>query len=204
MTRNPKQTQVSALANIEKKVVVGDGSKIWDHAHIRENAVLGKNCVVGENVYIGPGVFIGENSKIQNGVLIYEPAELGKGVFLGPKVILTNDKYPRAVTPDGVLKINDDWQSVGVVVGDGASVGAGAICIAPLNIGSWSMIAAGSVVVHDVPAYALVAGNPAKQIAWIGRDGKKLEHIGSNNYYSSTTDYSYVEISGELFERQLK
>jgi len=204
MTRNPKQTQVSALANIEQNVLLGDGSKIWDHSHIRENAVLGNNCVVGENVYIGPGVLIGENSKIQNGVLIYEPAQLGKGVFLGPRVTLTNDKYPRAVTPDGVLKISDDWQSVGVVVGDGASVGAGAICVAPLTIGNWSMIAAGSIVVANVPAYALVVGNPARQIAWIGRDGKRLKKTGANTYFSPTTDYHYTEISGSLIERPLE
>jgi UDP-2-acetamido-3-amino-2,3-dideoxy-glucuronate N-acetyltransferase len=199
-----KPTGISALANVEYGAKIGDGSRVWDHTHIRKNAIVGDNCTIGENVYVGPGVLIGENSKIQNGTLIYEPAKLGRGVFLGPGVILTNDKYPRAISPDGALKTTADWEAVGVEIGDGASVGAGAVCIAPVSIGNWSMIAAGSIVVADVPAYALVVGNPARQIAWIGRDGKPLKKTGANSYFSPTTDYHYTEISGSLIERPLE
>lgn len=199
-----KPTNISTSAHVERGAKIGDGSKVWDHTHIRENAIVGNNCTLGENVYVGPGVLIGENSKIQNGALIYEPAKLGKGVFLGPRVILTNDKYPRAINPNGALKTEPDWEAVGVEIGDGASVGAGAICIAPLSIGNWSMIAAGSVVITDVPAYALVVGNPAKQIAWIGRDGKRLKKTGANSYFSPTTNCHYTEVSGSLIERPLE
>jgi acetyltransferase-like isoleucine patch superfamily enzyme len=106
--------------------------------------------------------------------MIYEPAVVGDGVFIGPRVVFTNDRHPRAITPDGRAKSADDWTPVGVTVKYGAAIGAGAICVAPIVVGEWSTVAAGAVVTRDVPDYALVAGIPARWVAWVGRAGEPL------------------------------
>lgn len=161
-------------ANVHESAFLGEQVRVWDLACIRENAELGDRVIVGQLAYVGVGVKVDKDSKIQNGAQIYEPASIGQGVFIGPAVVLTNDLHPRAVTPDLRQKSASDWNQVGVTVLDGASIGAGAICVAPLLIGRWAMVAAGSVVVDDVPDYALVAGNPARQIGWVGRSGNRL------------------------------
>ncbi|MFI6811585.1 acyltransferase [Nonomuraea sp. NPDC050328] len=161
-------------AQISAEARLGEGVRVWDLAQIREGAVLGDGCVVGRGAYVGAGVRIGRNVKIQNHALVYEPAELGDGVFIGPAVVLTNDHNPRAVAPDGRLKGGDDWIQVGVSIAEGASIGARAVCVAPVRIGRWAMVAAGAVVTRDVPDYALVAGVPAKRIGWVGRHGTRL------------------------------
>jgi acetyltransferase-like isoleucine patch superfamily enzyme len=137
---------------------------VWGHTQIRENAKIGANCIIGRNVYVGPGVVIGDNCKIQNNALIYEPAFIEDGVFIGPGVILTNDKNPRAITDDGKLKSSKDWAPVGVVIRSGASVGAGAVCVAPIELGEWSLVGANSVVTKSVGARELVYGNPAQLV----------------------------------------
>lgn len=154
---------------------IGHGTTIWHLTQVREDAVIGELCNLGRAVYIGPGVVVGDNCKIQNFALIYEPARLGTGVFVGPAAVLTNDLYPRAVNLDGSPKGAEDWQSVGVVVEDGASIGARAVCVAPVTIGRWAMVGAGSVVIRDVPDHALVVGNPARQIGWVCRCGARLK-----------------------------
>jgi acetyltransferase-like isoleucine patch superfamily enzyme len=166
--------QIDPSAIVGDKVFIGEGSKIWANAQIREEASIGRNCIIGKDTYIGSAVQIGDNCKIQNSALIYEPASLESGVFVGPGVIFTNDHNPRAVNPEGTLKSAHDWNATGVKVRKGASIGAGAICIAPVEIGEWSLVAAGAVVTNDVPNYALVVGSPAKQKGWVGKAGHKL------------------------------
>lgn len=173
---------------------------VWHYAQIREGVVFGENCVIGRGAYVGPGVKIGSNCKIQNYSQIYEPAELGNGVFIGPAVVLTNDKFPRAINADGNIKSAADWEPVGVVIKEGASIGAGSVCVAPVEIGAWSMVAAGSVVINDVPNFATVAGVPAKQIGWVGRAGHPLIKIGTNNYECPVSGNQYTETNGELIE----
>ena len=177
-------------------------AKVWDHALVREHAILGERVIVGRGAYIGIGVRVGDDSKIQNGAQVYEPAEIGKGVFLGPGVILTNDRFPRAVTPTMMQKTQDDWAPVGVTVLDGASVGAGAICVAPVTVGCWAIVAAGSVVIRDVPDYALVVGNPARQIGWVGRAGSRLQtHSQSpGTLHCPVTGALYNETSSGLVQ----
>jgi acetyltransferase-like isoleucine patch superfamily enzyme len=155
--------------------------------------------VVGRGAYIGAGARLGDNCKIQNYALVYEPAALADGVFVGPAAVLTNDTYPRAINPDGSLKSGEDWEHVGVEIGRGASIGARAVCVAPVVIGPWAMVAAGAVVVKDVPAHALVVGVPARRIGWVGRAGQALAPTGGGDWLCPATGQRYRE-AGDTIE----
>jgi acetyltransferase-like isoleucine patch superfamily enzyme len=173
------ETRIAPSADVSPAASVGAGSSIWHLAQVREGAVLGVNCVIGRGAYIGSGVLLGDNCKVQNYALVYEPAVLGNGVFIGPAVVLTNDTYPRAINPDGSLKSAHDWEPVGVTIHEGAAIGARAVCIAPVTIGRWATVAAGAVVTKDVPDHALVAGVPARRLGWVGKAGVPLEEQGA-------------------------
>ncbi|WP_307364639.1 acyltransferase [Microbacterium murale] len=191
--------RIVASADVSPDAVIGSGSSIWHLAQVRENAQLGENCIVGRGAYIGSGVIMGDNCKVQNYALVYEPAHLGDGVFIGPAVVLTNDTYPRAITPDGSLKSAHDWEPVGVTIETGASIGARATCVAPVTIGTWATVAAGAVVVKDVPAYALVAGVPARRIGWVGESGVPLVRgEAEGTWVCPSTGAHYSEIDGTL------
>ena len=174
MTTQPT-TRIHASADVDPAAKVGDRTQVWHLAQLREEVHVGSDCVIGRGAYLGPGVRVGDRCKIQNHALVYEPAVIADGAFVGPAVVFTNDLNPRAVTPAGSLKGADDWECVGVVVEEGASVGARAVCVAPVRIGAWAMVAAGAVVTRDVPAYALVAGVPARQIGWVDRAGQRVD-----------------------------
>ena len=182
-------------ADVDPTAKIGAGSSIWHLAQVRDGVVLGESCIVGRGAYIGSGVKTGNNCKIQNYALVYEPAVLGNGVFIGPAAVLTNDEFPRAINPDGSLKSGSDWDAVGVTIGDGAAIGARAVCIAPVKIGAWALVAAGAVVTKDVPDFALVAGVPAKRIRWVGRAGKPLTSIGGNKFECPITGAKFEEVS---------
>jgi acetyltransferase-like isoleucine patch superfamily enzyme len=189
--------RIAPGADIDPSASIGDGSSIWHLAQVRDKAVLGTNCIIGRGAYIGSGAILGDNCKVQNYALVYEPAKLGNGVFIGPAAVLTNDQFPRAINPDGSIKSSSDWEAVGVTIGDGASIGARAVCVAPVSIGAWALVAAGAVVTKDVPQYALVAGVPAKRIRWVGRAGLPLEEIGDNRFRCPETGATYKEVSPE-------
>lgn len=167
--------RIAPSADVSDDAQIGSGSSVWHLAQIREGARLGANCTVGRGAYVGPGVCVGDNAKIQNYALVYEPAVVEDGAFIGPAAVFTNDHFPRSVTPDGRLKSGADWEPVGVTVREGASVGARAVCVAPVTIGRWSMVAAGATVVRDVPDFALVVGAPARRVGWVGRAGVPLK-----------------------------
>lgn len=185
-------------ADVASSARLGDDTTVWHLAQIRDDAVLGCHCVVGRGVYIGAGVRIGNNCKLQNSALVYEPAVLGDGVFVGPAAVFTNDRHPRAITIDGRLKTGADWDAVGVTVGRGASVGARAVCVAPVTLGAWSMVAAGAVVARDVPNFALWAGAPARQVGWVGRSGLRLVPSGTDQWRCPQTSETYTETDGRL------
>jgi UDP-2-acetamido-3-amino-2,3-dideoxy-glucuronate N-acetyltransferase len=184
-------------ADVSDAAKVGQGTKVWHLAQVRENAEIGENCVVGRGAYIGTGVVMGDNCKVQNHALVYEPAKLANGVFIGPAVVLTNDTYPRAVNPDGTLKSASDWDAVGVTIDEGASIGARAVCIAPVRVGAWATVAAGAVVTKDVPKFALVAGVPARRIGWVGKAGAPLKADG-DQWVCPISGDRYVETDGAL------
>lgn len=142
---------------------------------------------------------MGDNCKVQNYALVYEPARLGDGVFIGPAVVLTNDTYPRAINADGTIKSAQDWEPVGVTIERGAAIGARSTCVAPVTIGEWATVAAGTVVVKDVPAYALVAGVPARRIGWVGESGIPLVAGDEpQTWVCPRTGARYIETDGTL------
>ena len=158
----------------------------------------GSGCIVGRGAYVGPGVLIGDNVKLQNYALVYEPARLEDGVFIGPAAVLTNDLYPRSVDLAGKLKRTDDWNARGVVVREGASLGARVVVVPGRVIGCWAMVAAGAVVTRDVADFALVAGVPARHIGWVGRAGEKLLAEGQGRWRCPRTGELYDERDGGL------
>jgi UDP-2-acetamido-3-amino-2,3-dideoxy-glucuronate N-acetyltransferase len=188
---------VQASADVADSAVLGDGTRIWHLAQVREGAQLGADCNIGRGAYIGPDVVLGDGCKVQNYALVYEPARLGDGVFIGPAAVLTNDEFPRAINPDGSPKSADDWHAVGVTIGRGAAIGARAVCIAPVTVGEWALVAAGAVVAKDVPDYALVVGVPARRIGWVGKAGKPLEQQG-DAWVCPVSGDRYVETDGVL------
>lgn len=166
--------RVHASADLEDDVSVGAGSSIWHRAQVRTGARIGANCIVGRDVFIDEGVVIGERVKIQNGALVYHGVTVGDGVFIGPGAILTNDRHPRATTSAGALARAADWEVSPIHLADGASIGAGAVVVAGCDVGPYGMVGAGAVVTHDVPAHAVVAGNPARIIGWVCACGQRL------------------------------
>lgn len=189
---------VAAGADVDPRATVGPGTRVWHLAQVREGAVVGADCVLGRGSYVGPGARVGDRCKIQNHALVYEPAVLEDGAFVGPGAVLTNDLLPRAVNPDGSLKTADDWHAVGVTVRAGASVGARAVCVAPVVVGRWALVAAGAVVTRDVPDHALVVGVPARQVGWVGRTGERLLPDGPGRWRCPASGEAFTEAGGVL------
>ncbi|MHB9024338.1 MAG: acyltransferase [Armatimonadota bacterium] len=157
---------IHPLAEVESGARIGAGAKIWRFAHVRAGAVIGADTMIGNFVYVDAGVEIGSRVKIQNGVLVYSGVTIEDEVFLGPAMAFTNDLFPRSVSPD--------WVLTPTRVCRGASIGANATVICGVTIGAYAMVAAGSVVTHDVAAHALVRGNPARAVGYVCACGHKL------------------------------
>jgi UDP-2-acetamido-3-amino-2,3-dideoxy-glucuronate N-acetyltransferase len=186
------EVRIHPSAEVEDGVPLGIGSTVWQLAHIRAGAVVGAGCTIGRGVFIDDDVVLGDRVKVQNYALIYRPARIGDGVFIGPAVVLTNDLYPRAVNVDGTSKTSADWQAAGVILRAGCAIGARSVLLPGVTVGCWAMVAAGSVVTADVPDYALVAGVPARRRAWVGRAGRPLEAIDGNRFRCPLTEAEYV------------
>ena len=193
---------IHATADVSPAANIAQSAFIWHYAQVREEATIGENCIVGRGAYIGTGVSMGDNCKVQNYALVYEPAHIADGVFIGPAAVLTNDEFPRAITPEGTIKSGHDWTPVGVTIKTGASIGARAVCVAPVTVGAWALVAAGSVVTRDVPDFALVAGVPARRIRWVGKAGVPLSDEGNGIFVCPKTGTRYVERDGLLSEEQ--
>jgi serine acetyltransferase len=146
--------------------------------------------VIGRDVFIDEGVGLGDRVKVQNGALIYHGVTIANAVFIGPGAILTNDRHPRAVTATGELARATDWTVSPILIAEGASIGAGAVIVAGSDVGRYAMVGAGAVVTHDVPAHAVVAGNPARGIGWICACGARL--IDSTGHPAPATRERYA------------
>jgi UDP-2-acetamido-3-amino-2,3-dideoxy-glucuronate N-acetyltransferase len=166
--------RVHATADIEPDVSVGRGTSIWHRAQLRTGATIGADCVVGRDVFVDEGVVIGDRVKIQNAALIYHGVTVEDGVFIGPGAILTNDRFPRAITSTGELATPEDWQITPITLRYGSTIGAGAVVVAGVEVGRFAMAGAGAVVTKSVPNHALVAGSPARRIGWVCACGMRL------------------------------
>jgi len=182
---------INPAAEVSPKAQIGSGTRIWHFVQIREGVVIGQNCIIGKDVYIDFDVKIGDNVKIQNGALVYHGVTIEDGVFVGPQACFTNDRIPRAITPDGFLKGADDWVVGPVLVKYGASIGAGSVILPGVTIGRFSLVGAGAVVTRNVPDHGLVVGNPARLVGYVCRCGRKMQNQG-NTQYCAVCDWSFI------------
>ena len=158
---------VHPTAEVSEAAVIGDGTKIWNQAQVRNDAVIGENCIISKNVYIDEHVKLGNRVKVQNNVNVYHGVTVEDDVFLGPSMTFTNDMFPRA--------FNADWEISDTLVKKGASIGANSTIRCGITINEYAMVGCGSTVTKDVPAHALVVGNPARRLAWVCKCGQKLD-----------------------------
>lgn len=159
---------VHPTAVVDEGCEIGEGTKIWHFSHIMPNAKIGHKCNIGQNVVVSPDVILGSNVKIQNNVSLYTGVVCADDVFLGPSCVFTNVINPRSA-------INRKEHYAKTYVGKGASIGANATIVCGHDIGKYSFIGAGAVVTKNVPDFALLVGNPARQIGWVGEYGHRLE-----------------------------
>ena len=155
-------------AVVDECCTIGNETKIWHFSHIMSNCTIGERCNIGQNVVISPEVVLGNNVKVQNNVSIYSGVSCGDDVFLGPSMVFTNVINPRSA-------INRREEYAKTHVGKGASIGANATIVCGHDIGEYAFIGAGAVVTKTISAFALVVGNPAKQLGWVGEYGHRLE-----------------------------
>lgn len=180
---------VHESAYVDQPCTIGDGSQIWHFSHVMQDVVMGKNCKIGQNVFIAAGVNIGHNVKIQNNVSVYAGVTLEDDVFCGPSCVFTNINTPRSAIPR-----NTKDHYLATLVKQGASIGANATIVCGHTIGQYAFIGAGATVTKDISDYALVYGNPAKQVGWMCECGAKLDNF-SETTVCQACDRQYTYIS---------
>lgn len=163
--------QDTPKCEVSPEAEIGDGSITWRNVQIREQMCLEQQCIVGQSAYIDFALVIGDNVKIQNNASLYHGLEPEDGVFVGPHVIFTNDRVPRAINPNGSLKSADDWTVGRTRVCYGAAIGASAVIVTGVTIRRWAMVGSGAVVTKDVPDQALVVGSPARILGYFSAKG---------------------------------
>ena len=154
----PGGAEVHPTAEIEQGAEIGAGTRVWHHVHVREGARIGSGCTFGRNVFVDAGVRIGDRVKVQNNVSVFRGVTLDDEVFVGPSAVFTNDRFPRAVSPD--------WEVVETRVRRGASIGANATLVCGVVIGEYAVVAAGAVVTRSVRPHQIVMGTPARHYGW--------------------------------------
>lgn len=186
---------VHESAYVDEGAQIGAGTKVWHFSHVCKNAVVGENCVLGQNVVVMPNVKMGNFCKVQNNVSLYEGVELEDYVFCGPSMVFTNVLIPRCEFPRNT---SADYHKT--IVKRGASIGANATIVCGVTLGERCLIAAGAVVTRDVPAYALMAGVPARQIGWACKDGQV---VFNQELATPEGVLAFLERTGEMGEHLL-
>ena len=184
-------TYIHPTAVIDPGASIGQGSKVWHFCHLMPDCHLGEGCILGQNVFVAPGVWLGNGVKIQNNVSLYTGVRCEDEVFIGPSAVFTNVINPRA----GIER-KDQFRTT--LLKKGASVGANATIICGITIGTYALIGAGAVVTHDVPAYALVMGNPARHSGWVSKNGLKLQFDESGMASCPESGERYCLTNGEV------
>jgi UDP-2-acetamido-3-amino-2,3-dideoxy-glucuronate N-acetyltransferase len=170
---------IHPTADVSDDAEIGRGTRIWHQVQVREGAVIGSECILGKGAYIDLNVRIGDRCKLQNSVFVFHGFNLEDGVFLGPGVMLLNDKHPRAINADGSLKSDSDWTASEGTVRHGASIGGGAVVLPGVSIGRFALVGSGAVVTRGVPDHGVVVGNPARLRGFACVCGKPLKHLAS-------------------------
>jgi UDP-2-acetamido-3-amino-2,3-dideoxy-glucuronate N-acetyltransferase len=178
MSRERPGVRIHPTADVSDGAELGAGTIVWNQAQVREGAVIGAQCILGKGSYVDHDVRIGNRCKLQNSVLVFHGFDLEDGVFLGPGVMLLNDKNPRAITAAGELKSDADWETSTATVRYGAAVGGGAVVLPGVNIGRFALVGSGAVVTRDVPDHGIVYGNPAVLRGFACACGKPLPEGG--------------------------
>jgi UDP-2-acetamido-3-amino-2,3-dideoxy-glucuronate N-acetyltransferase len=178
-------------AVIDQGSVIGEGTKIWHFSHIMPNCQIGKGCNIGQNVVISPEVILGNNVKIQNNVSVYTGVICEDDVFLGPSMVFTN-----VINPRSAVARKDEYRKT--LVKKGASIGANATIICGNTIGAYAMIGAGAVVTKEVPDFALLVGNPARQLGWVSEYGHRLHFDASGLAQCPETKDHYQLLNGTV------
>ncbi|MGE0456255.1 MAG: acyltransferase [Vicinamibacteria bacterium] len=176
---------------VDEPCAIGEGSKIWHFSHVLKDCTIGRKCSIGQNVVIGPKVKIGDGCKIQNNVSVYEGVELENDVFCGPSMVFTN-----VVNPRSEIVRRDEFKAT--LVKRGVSIGANATIVCGHTLGEYAFIGAGAVVTKDVPAYALMVGNPARRSGWMCRCGVKLPAPQKERASCAACGAAYVVQGGQL------
>ncbi len=180
---------------IDEGCKIGKGTKIWHFSHIMPNCIMGENCNIGQNVVVSPDVVLGNNVKVQNNVSIYTGVICEDDVFLGPSMVFTN-----VINPRSAILRRDQYKKT--IVRKGASIGANATIVCGIELGSYSFIGAGAVVIRDVPAYALVVGNPARHVGWMSEYGHRLKFDSNGIAECPESHKKYKLENGVVSEKQ--
>lgn len=191
MSESPESYKSHETAVIDEGCNIGAGTRIWHFSHIMTGCIIGENCNLGQNVVVSPGVILGRNVKVQNNVSIYTGVICEDDVFLGPSMVFTNIINPRSAV------IRRD-KYVRTIVGKGATIGANATIVCGNNIGRYAFIGAGAVITKEVKAYALVAGNPARQLGWMSEYGHRLRFDENGTSICPESNDRYILTNGEV------
>lgn len=191
MSSSEKKYFAHETAVIDEGCSIGDGTKIWHFSHIMTQSIIGENCNLGQNVVVSPGVVLGRNVKVQNNVSIYEGVICEDDVFLGPSMVFTN-----VINPRSAVSRKNKFETT--LVQRGATIGANATIICGNTIGEFAFIGAGTVVTKDVKPYALIVGNPGKQIGWMSEYGHQLQFDKSNTAICPESGEKYVLKNNEV------
>ena len=178
---------------VDDNCVIGEGTKIWHFSHVMSGAVIGNNCNLGQNVVVSPKVILGNNVRVQNNVSIYEGVICEDDVFLGPSAVLTN-----VINPRSAVSRKTEFKTT--LIKKGASIGANATIVCGHTIGEYAFIGAGTVITKDVPAYALIVGNPGRQMGWMSEYGQKLHFDAAGNAICSESGIAY-QLKGNVVSK---